>query len=262
MKVCGFTFSEVEIDSLKTVFENVNDNVRFIFVQSVLKSRVPEINNHAHRNDLKSDSQAERCFEASKQLAKENKHRCALKKLNEALAHAKAPEFVEMIVKHREILIQKLIPLERKGVGLNLLQENSSPVDHLYRGANEEYEAFSMAAKVEFSEEIGRHVVAMEDLEPGQFFIKINCHEIHATRIYTLKLITTLSLIMYYWSQAASLVWSSPWRVFSIRLARTAIAQNVLLRVTAWYLASIVHRWILIYLHVPIHPFSVMGQYY
>jgi hypothetical protein len=169
MEVCGFTFSEVEIDSLKTVFQNVNDSVRFIFVQSVLKSRVPEINNYTHRSGLKSDSQAERCFEASKQLAKENKHRCALKKLNEALAHAKAPEFVEMIVNHREILLKKLIPVERKGVGPSLLQENSA-VDQLYRGANEEFEAFSFAVKVKFSEEMGRHVEATEDLEPGQCY--------------------------------------------------------------------------------------------
>jgi hypothetical protein len=170
MQVYGFTFSEVEIDSLKTVFENVNDSVRFTFVQSVLKSREPEINNFTHRSGLKNDSQAERCFAASKQLASENKHRCALKKLNEALAHSKDPEFAEIVVNHRETIMNNLRPVEFKEA--HGLLQGSSIADQLYRGANEEFEAFSMTVKVNFCEEFGRHVEATEDLEPGQCLFK------------------------------------------------------------------------------------------
>lgn len=169
MKVCGFTFSDVETDSMKTVFENVNDSVRFTFVESLLKSRLSEINNCTHRSVLKSDSYAERCFEASKQLAKENKHRCAVKKLNEALAHTRDLKFAEILKNQREIQLKFFLSISADSKETHQSHtSNTSLVNQLYRGANEEFEAFSLAVKVKISEEFGRHVVTMDNLEPGQ----------------------------------------------------------------------------------------------
>lgn len=167
MKVCGITFSEIETDSLKAVFKNADDSVRYSFVQSVLKSRTPEINNNSstHRSGL----QAERCFEESKQLAQQNKHRCAVKKLNEALAHSKEPKFTELVLKQRELLI-KFLGSDEPKENLRSHKIDASLVDLIYSGALQNFEAFSQAVKVEFSEEFGRHVVALEDLEPGHFF--------------------------------------------------------------------------------------------